>query len=874
MLDVYRTYYKLTGEPFRLSPDHRFSLGHRSYANAKAYLDYALLQGEGFIAITGAPGTGKTTLISDILAGFEETDMRVATLTSTQLESRDLLHMVAHAFDLHPEDRSKANLLLELERFLNQQSYRGHRTILIVDEAQSLSSSALEELRLLANIQRKDQLLLQIFLVGQERLLDLIRAPGMEQLQQRLVAASVLEPLNLDETVDYVEHRLCLVAWRGDPAIDEEALRLVYKYSGGIPRRINMICNRLFLYGGMQQKHELLGEDARTVIAELHEEFLLPAERPGEDGDGQQTNVGQSTGGPGTPVRSLPRGERIAEAAAKSSGRRPSPVQGPQRRAKNAPPRSYSGQDETTRLDTETRDSLAPRRADNRPGRAATGFNRQPVGKANKPAARRVRAAEPDLQQRRGNLLRVTAAGLFLLAGSLFAVMVVTDTSLDGLLKVAGFGESPDTFKTRLKTGVHKAVKVFPGNEEAVTPESQSRQPESAAAEAVPDETEQDRARVTDTTPVASTPETLTIEVEKPIDTGISTATTSVTKETEKDGAMRPETSNTETPDDGPETVAAPPSSAMKTTIKNNEAESNEDDKTNTAAIEEEYGKLRRVAGERYSQRWVETQPETEKVAPSKGKPPAPSVVARTSVNSASQPKVSTTDVSAPKLSTPESSASKSSTPIVSIPKTSVPKASVPKASVPKASVPKASVPKVSAPKTSQPKITVAAATTAATPKRGTKKGALSRNKIRAALLEGQWTSQGKPASLLPSEITFCNSQGEERIGCWSVAQNINTKYGPALYKVETTLKGFSDGSFSLSYRTLVKLVDAGASDGAKEEAAASKDGWQVTEHSMQCQLTQADTVMCRDKKGVTRNYRRAESKGRNLSLFFSISAE
>ncbi|MGB5407779.1 MAG: hypothetical protein WBN43_13455, partial [Thiogranum sp.] len=167
-------------------------------------------------------------------------------------------------------------------------------------------------------------------------------------------------------------------------------------------------------------------------------------------------------------------------------------------------------------------------------------------------------------------------------------------------------------------------------------------------------------------------------------------------------------------------------------------------------------------------------------------------------------------------------------------------------------------------PKASQPKITVATATTAATPGRGTKKGALSRNKIRSALLEGQWTSQGKPASLLPSEITFCNSQGEKRIGCWSVAQNINTKYGPALYKVETTLNGFSDGSFSLSYRTLVKLVDADASDGAKEEAASSKDGWQLTEHSMQCQLTQADTVMCRDKKGVTRNYRRSASKGRD----------
>ncbi|MEN8761227.1 MAG: AAA family ATPase, partial [Thiogranum sp.] len=767
----------------------------------------------------------------------------------------------AHAFDLHPEDRSKANLLLELERFLNQQSYRGHRTILIVDEAQSLSPSALEELRLLANMQRNHQLLLQIFLVGQEKLLDLIRAPGMEQLQQRLVAASVLEPLDLDETVDYVEHRLCLVAWQGDPAISEEALRLVHRYSGGVPRRINMICNRLFLYGGMQQKHELRGEDARTVIAELHEEFLLPAEQPGEDGDGQPANVEPSPEGAGTPVRSLPRGKRTAKETSRPSDQRSSAAQDRQRRAKNTPPRSQSGQEETARFDREARDSRTPRRPENRPGRAATGFNRQSIGKAGRPAARRVRAAEPDSQQRKGKFLRVTAAGLFLLAGSLLAVMLVTDTSLDGLLKVAGFGESRDTFKTLSKTGVHKAVKVFPDNEEANAPESQSGQPEPepAAAEVSPNEPVPDRARLTGTAPTAPRPETPIDEVEKPIEPMISNATTSVTKDAEKDGAMRPgRTEQTETSDDGVETVSAPPSAAMENATKSNDVEPKDDDKSNAAAIEEEYGKLRRVAGERYSQRRIQTQSEPEKVASSRRNPPAPTVAARTSVSPASEPKVSTTDVSAPKVSLPESSIPKSPIPTVSVPKTSVPNASVPKASVPKVSVPK-----VSAPKTSQPKITVAAATTAATPGRGTKKSALSRNKIRSALLEGQWTSQGKPASLLPSEITFCNSQGEERIGCWSVAQNINTKYGPALYKVETTLKGFSDGSFSLSYRTLVKLVDASATDGAKEKAAASKDGWQVTEHSMQCQLTQADRVMCRDKKGVTRNYQRSESKGR-----------
>ncbi|MEA3242720.1 MAG: AAA family ATPase, partial [Pseudomonadota bacterium] len=715
--------------------------------------------------------------------------------------------------------------MLELERFLNQQSYRGHRTILIVDEAQSLSPSALEELRQLANMQRKDQLLLQIFLVGQEKLLDLIRAPGMEQLQQRLVAASVLEPLDLDETVDYIEHRLSLVAWRGDPAINEEALRLIYKYSGGIPRRINMICNRLFLYGGMQQKHELLGEDTRTVIEELHQEFLLPAEPPGEGGDGQQKDVERSADGAKTPVRSLPRGERTAGTAPKPSGQRSSPVQRSQRRAKKTPPRSQSRPVETTRPDREVREPLPPRRAKNRPGRAATGFNRQPVGKAGEPAARRVSAAEPDSRQRKGKHLRVTVAALFLLAGSLFAVIIATDTKLDELLKVVGLGESRDTFKTLLKTGVHKAITVFPGSEEAVTLESQSgqpEQPEPAEAEVVPDESEQDQARATDTTPIASTPVTPAAEVEKPTDTATSTVTTSVTVNAEKDSAIRPETTDTEKPDDGVETVSTPTPTAVKTVTNNDDAEPTDDNKANAAAIDAEYGKLRQVAGERFSQRRTQVGSETVKVVPSPKKPSLPIVVDRTSV----------TNVSVPKVSMPKSSAPKSSTP----------KVSVPKATAPKASTPRVSVPKVSAPKASQPKITVAAATAAAKPERSTKKGALSQNKIRSALLEGQWTSQGKPASLLPSEITFCNSQGEDRIGCWSVAQNINTKYGPALYKVETTLKGFSDGSFKLSYRTLVKLVDAGASAGAKEKAASSKDGWQVTEHFMQCQLTQPDT--------------------------------
>jgi hypothetical protein len=128
---------------------------------------------------------------------------------------------------------------------------------------------------------------------------------------------------------------------------------------------------------------------------------------------------------------------------------------------------------------------------------------------------------------------------------------------------------------------------------------------------------------------------------------------------------------------------------------------------------------------------------------------------------------------------------------------------------------------------------------------------------LKAALLEGQWDSRGKPASLLPSKVTYCNSQGQS-IACQSVPQDIKTKYGPALYKVETTLKEFSaEKTFQLSYRTLVKLL-SDDSDKARKAALSSNTGWQVSEYSMSCQLTGPNQVPCRDTKGVTRDYRRS----------------
>lgn len=275
MLDVYKSVYKLEGQPFRLAPDYRFSFGHQTYDDAKSYLKYAISEGEGIVAITGSPGTGKTTLISSLISELDLAQVHVGVVTNVQLDSSGLVNMVVDAFSLQINRSDNVGVMNEFKQFLKNQNEKGRRVILIVDEAQGLSKESLEELRLLSNLQHNMQLLLQIFLVGQEPLMDIIRSPGMEQLHQRLIAAAQLKPLDLEETIDYIMHRLSCVGWKNNPAFTDEVCSLIHKFSGGIPRRINLICHRLFLHAGLEKKDELVGGDALVVIVELYKEGLL-----------------------------------------------------------------------------------------------------------------------------------------------------------------------------------------------------------------------------------------------------------------------------------------------------------------------------------------------------------------------------------------------------------------------------------------------------------------------------------------------------------------------------------------------------------------------------------------------------------------------
>lgn len=271
---MYDSYYSLSEEPFRLSPDHHFAFQHRGYKKARAYMAYAFMRAEGFVMVTGRPGTGKTTLVGALVEDLARERVHTANLVCSQLQADDLLGMVAYEFGADMAINDKGQLLQFLSRQLQKWNREGRRALLIVDEAQDLSVSAMEELRLLTNIQVSGKPLLQIFLLGQPELRELILSPQLEQVHQRIVAASHLQPLEEDETETYIRHRLQTAGWRNDPEISRSVYPLVHKFSEGIPRRINLICSRLLLHGSVEQKHRIGVEDMRAVVEELQGESL------------------------------------------------------------------------------------------------------------------------------------------------------------------------------------------------------------------------------------------------------------------------------------------------------------------------------------------------------------------------------------------------------------------------------------------------------------------------------------------------------------------------------------------------------------------------------------------------------------------------
>ena len=277
---MYDAHYGLSGRPFQLTPDPRFWFETATHRKAMAYLGYGLAQGEGFIVVTGDIGAGKTTLVGHLLDTIDEQMIKIVNLVSSAVEADDLLRIVATALGVDPAGLTTAQLLTVIERGLHAVARTGRRTLLIVDEAQALPVSALEELRMLSNFQATGgQALLQILLLGQPEFRDRLHGSDrLEQLRQRIIAIHHLDPMADHEVADYVAHRLAIVGWEGRPDFAADAFDALYRGSGGVPRRLNMLAGRVMLHAAIEGRDLI---DAATVHAVLGDlEADLPVAGP------------------------------------------------------------------------------------------------------------------------------------------------------------------------------------------------------------------------------------------------------------------------------------------------------------------------------------------------------------------------------------------------------------------------------------------------------------------------------------------------------------------------------------------------------------------------------------------------------------------
>ena len=272
---MYESYYHFRAKPFQLSPDPSFFFSSKGHRRAMAYLEYGVHQGEGFIVSTGEIGAGKTMLARTLARKLESQNLVMAQVVSTQLEADDIVRMVAAAFGL-PHDDNKASLLIKLEQFLLACHKQGKRTLLLVDEVQNLPMRSVEELRMLSNFQFEEKSLLQSFLLGQPEFRRTLQSPSLEQLRQRVIASCHLGPIVAEETSAYIMHRMRMVGWRGDPSFTPDAIEAIHRNTGGIPRKINLLCDRILLMGRLDKKHEFTVKDVTEVNDELQEE-LAPA---------------------------------------------------------------------------------------------------------------------------------------------------------------------------------------------------------------------------------------------------------------------------------------------------------------------------------------------------------------------------------------------------------------------------------------------------------------------------------------------------------------------------------------------------------------------------------------------------------------------
>jgi len=268
---MYEAFYNLREKPFAILPDPAYLYFGERHTLAYTVLEYGVVHGAGFTVITGDVGCGKTTLIRHLLNQIDQ-DVTVGLISNTRQDIGELLKWVLLAFDQPYDANDKVALFDQLQRFLISEYGHGRRTVLIIDEAQNLGMSTLEELRMLSNINADKDQLLQMVLVGQPQLKDLLSRRELEQFAQRVSADFHIEPLAAEEVGDYIRHRL-RVAGREEPLFEDAAICRIAAATGGTPRKINILCDTVLVYG--------FSQGAETIGPAVVEEVLRDKARFG-----------------------------------------------------------------------------------------------------------------------------------------------------------------------------------------------------------------------------------------------------------------------------------------------------------------------------------------------------------------------------------------------------------------------------------------------------------------------------------------------------------------------------------------------------------------------------------------------------------------
>lgn len=265
---MYLNFYGLKEKPFNVTADPNFLFFSRRHREAFDHLIYGIKERKGFLEITGEIGTGKTTLCKALLSQLNE-KYKTAFILNSNLPEVQLLSAIASDFGLTIKPKTKINLLTDLNRFLLEQLKLRYNVVLIIDEAQNLKAAQLEQIRLLSNLETEKEKLIQIILVGQPDLKVKLDSPALEQLRQRIAVRYHILPLDKNEIADYISHRLRVAGCDGNLRFEDGAVNEIYEYAGGVPRLINLVCDRTLLLGFVTETKTVTAEMVKHSVEEI-----------------------------------------------------------------------------------------------------------------------------------------------------------------------------------------------------------------------------------------------------------------------------------------------------------------------------------------------------------------------------------------------------------------------------------------------------------------------------------------------------------------------------------------------------------------------------------------------------------------------------